>query len=168
MANLLQRTSPFALAVLVLPVVLLLLAPDGLPLVYAVCPNPGAWGIQNSTLTSASCGANPGSNDNITISSASLTPSGTQCQISVSATFSITTTDGSGCNVDWDAACGGVVCFCCQQAAVGPVTNFTSSYSSGCGTAGSTVRIRLLDSTAVCNCAVPGGGSVVVIGTGQC
>src|ERR1041384_1013581 len=122
-----------SLLVLIVAPVLFLLAPDGIPCVYAAGCTSGISAANSPTVDlAATCGATQGSTENIFVSNISLVGGGNQCELTASVDVHIT--GDSNCDAVWYKYCSTVTLPCSGpvKAIDGPVSTTRISTSHRC------------------------------------
>src|SRR5262245_30593172 len=170
-----QPWLPITPAVLVCAAfpVLFVLAPDGLPVVYAGCVGAPVNGtVTGLTMLDCRNCSSPGT-EGISVSNCSITKTVGKCEINASVTVSITT----GCDALWYKACGAVPCGVngFSLARQGPATNQTISTTLDCGADQDFMELYLVQSqgengTQACDCTPVGSsqGQPLLSGQGTC
>ncbi len=149
------------------------LAPDGIPTVYAGCVGAPVNGtVINLVIEQCrNCAAFDTQDENISVSNCSVTKTIGKCEITGSVTLSIS----GQCDVLWDKFCGMRCGFSPALALAGPATNQTISTTLDCSLDQEFMDISLIQSlgeigTQDCNCTPAGTnqGQPLYSGQGTC
>jgi hypothetical protein len=168
-------TTPALLICAAFPI-LFLLAPDGIPCVYAVCGDPAVGTVSNLGVNQCrGCSADDAQDENINVTNCSVSKATGQCEITASVDVRIK----GQCDVLWRKFCFdqfGGQCGATEMALQGPnypyFTNVTKTH--GCTGDQELMAIWLVPSTGQlgkkCECTPLGGnqGDPVYLGSGIC
>ncbi len=155
---------------------LFVLAPDGMPFVYAVCVTTPVTGTVNGLTVDVcrGCSATFPSVDSISVSSCYASKTFNKCEITGSLVLTITedNSPADGCNVTWFSDCvvpNVSVDACGQETITGPRTNFSTYKSVACDSADDRLLVTLERNGlgVICNCNT-GGGAIVFSALGEC
>jgi len=150
------------------------LAPDGIPTVYAACVGAPVNGtVINLVIAQCrNCAAFDTQDENISVSNCSVTKTIGKCEITGSVTLSIS----GQCDVLWNRSCFTPCVGDPVLALAGPATSRTISTVLDCGADQDLMDIQLLPSmgqnnTKMCNCipvGAPFQGDPIYSGQGTC
>jgi len=159
--------------------ILFLLAPDGIPCVYAVCGDPQSGTAQNlAVMQCRTCSPTDMQNEEyINVRNCSISRGSAFCEIVANVEVKII----GACDVLWRKLCWNVNAGgpCATEFALQGPTDWTQiSTSHRCSDDGEVMDIELVpsqgqfldppgDFTQACACA-PSGGDEVYVGSGQC